>query len=598
MKHRFLRSSVSLLLAAGLLFGLLPVLASETFAALVAAVLPGGENAALEELRTMIVSGRAGVATVDTSGVTIGTGTSIFKENRSSDPDSYGQAQTTFEGSTVGSVYDYLTVGPNDEVYLNGVSLRQGVVLYFTLNSGVSLSGAELQIGLHKLDTEALYGFAQDTGGVLYQSGCEDGISKWLPVNTNISSTAEQYYHIDLSACKYDRDKERYELILYADQGMISLTNVKYSGITITATDGAPCTLAYDSKGALVRLEESGVAATWTAVENAEAYPDFVSVSAQMISRTMMLPQQDHGAVITPDEPEDPDDPTEAVTPPETDKPPAPAETIEPAEPTVTAEPTEPTEPTEPGAPTEPTETAESTEPTEPSESVGSSEPTEPSESIEPTETVKPAEPTEPDKPTESHEPTEPEDPIDVPEFTDVKGTWYADTVTALAAKGVIKGYEDGTFRGGDTLTRAEFVTLIVRAFDLTAAKDYQSPFNDVDGWAKEFIDAAASCGIVNGIAGTVFAPNDPITREQMMTIFYRVQCRCGLTLPELEKVPVLRDLDKVSTWAKPAVTALVSTGLIRGDDHNDLLPQSNTTRAEAATVLYRLLTAAEAQRR
>lgn len=520
--------------------------------------LPNEKNATLEELRSMIVSNRAGVATVDTTGITIGTGTSTFTENRNSALYPYGESPTTFVGNTVGSVYDYLTAGPNNEVYLNGISLRQGIVLYFTLNEGVSLSDAELQIGLHKLDAKAINGgFEQDTDGALYQSGYENSTYKWLPVNTNISSATEQYYRIDLSACKYDEAKGRYELILYADQGMVSLTNVKYSGITIAATDGTPCTFGYNSLGTLVRLDESGESSggeeskTWVAVENAAAYPDFASVSEQMASRNMMLTKQDPETVITPGAPEKPDAPTEATDP---------SEAPEPSEATETTGPSETVEPTEPSVPDEPSASERPTESTEPSK------------------------------------PTEPTEPIDVPAFTDVKDTWYADTVNALAAKGVIKGYEDGTFRGDNSLTRAEFVTLIVRAFGFTAAKDYQSPFTDVDGWAKEYIDAAASCGIVNGIAGTIFAPDDPITREQMMTILYRVQCCCELTLPALEEVPALKDLDEVSAWAQPAVQALISTGLIRGDDNNALLPQNKTTRAEAATVLFRLLEAAEKQ--
>ena len=585
--------------------------------------LPNEKNATLEELRSMIVSNRAGVATVDTTGITIGTGTSTFTENRNSALYPYGETPTTFEGNTVGSVYDYLTVGPNNEVYLDGISLKQGIVLYFTLNEGVSLSDAELQIGLHKLDAKAINGgFEQDSDGALYQSCYENSTYKWLPVNTSISSATEQYYRIDLSACKYDADKGRYELILYADQGMISLTNVKYCGITIAKTDGTPCTFAY-SQGTLVRLEENNESGEgqeskgWVKADNADAYPDFASVSEQMASRTMMLPKQDPETVITPGNPEMPDDPSETedpTEPTETVKPTEPTETAKPTEPTETAKPTEPTETAKPTEPTEtvnPTEPTETDKPTEPTETVKPTEPTETDKPTEPTETAKPTEPTETDKPTEPTEPskpteptepskptepTEPTEPIDVPEFTDVKGTWYADTVNALAAKGVIKGYEDGTFRGDNSLTRAEFVTLIVRAFGFTAAKDYQSPFTDVDGWAKEYIDAAASCGIVNGIAGTIFAPDDPITREQMMTILYRVQRCCELTLPELEEVPALKDLDEVSAWAKPAVEALISTGLIRGDDHNELLPQNKTTRAEAATVLFRLLEAAERQ--
>lgn len=502
-------------------------------------------NATVEELRTMIVSNRAGVAAVDKNGVTIGTGTSTFTENRNNALYPFGEDVDTFDGNTVNSVYDYLTVGPNNEVYLDGISLRQGIVLYFQLNQNVSIQEADLQIGLHKLDAMALYGFEKDVDGVLYQSGYENEEYKWLPVNTSISSATEQYYRIDLSACKYDADKGRYELVLYADAGMISLTNIKYTGISIVATDGEPCTFAYDSTGTLVRLEEGGEATeskSWVAVDNAEDYPDFDSISKQMASRSIILTPEDPQTVITPSNPEQPN---------------------------------EPTEPTEPTDPTDPTES------------------TNPTESTDPTESTEPTEPTEPTDPTD---PTEPTEPDETPTFTDVEGTWYEDTVTELAAKGIINGYPDGTFRGDTSLTRAEFVALIVRACDLKAAENKTTPFTDIDGWAEEYITIAASCGIVNGVTATTFAPDDTITREQMMTILYRVQTYCKLTLPKLEETPSFKDMDKVSDWAKPAVQALTATGLICGDENHYLHPQGNTTRAEAATVLYRLLEVIEKQ--
>ena len=81
-----------------------------------------------------------------------------------------------------------------------------------------------------------------------------------------------------------------------------------------------------------------------------------------------------------------------------------------------------------------------------------------------------------------------------------------------------------------------------------------------------------------------------------MMTIIYRVQRYCKLTLPKLDQVPTFKDQADVSDWASASVNALVSTGLICGDETNNLRPQGKTTRAECATVLYRLLASIEKQ--
>ena len=107
--------------------------------------------------------------------------------------------------------------------------------------------------------------------------------------------------------------------------------------------------------------------------------------------------------------------------------------------------------------------------------------------------------------------------------FTDVQaGDWYAGAVEALAGLGAISGYEDGTFRPNNEITRAEFVAIAV-AF--TTLRSGDSGFSDVpeDFWGADAIYTATSLGWISGMGDNRFAPNEPITRAQAVSIINKM---------------------------------------------------------------------------
>ena len=99
--------------------------------------------------------------------------------------------------------------------------------------------------------------------------------------------------------------------------------------------------------------------------------------------------------------------------------------------------------------------------------------------------------------------------------FTDVAGNWPLSEIETLAALGDVTGYPDGTFRPNATITRAEFVAVLVRTLKVPARSG--SVFADAKGnWAEGYISTAAADGIVTGCDKEHFGPGAPITREQM----------------------------------------------------------------------------------
>src|SRR5699024_5034216 len=117
--------------------------------------------------------------------------------------------------------------------------------------------------------------------------------------------------------------------------------------------------------------------------------------------------------------------------------------------------------------------------------------------------------------------------PVTDGSFSDVSaGAWYATEVNTLVELDVLSGYEDGTFRPNNAVTRAEFVTAVCKCFDLTDGAD--SGFSDVSGWASGYINAAVERGWIVGMGDGTFQPNANLTRAQVTPILNKALERTG----------------------------------------------------------------------
>jgi len=99
---------------------------------------------------------------------------------------------------------------------------------------------------------------------------------------------------------------------------------------------------------------------------------------------------------------------------------------------------------------------------------------------------------------------------------------WFNNAISTLANGGILTGYADGTFKPNANITRAEFATMAVRFF--SSSYDGEDLFPDINKhWAKDYINTAAKEGIINGYEDGTFRPDQPITRAEAMTIVNRV---------------------------------------------------------------------------
>lgn len=176
--------------------------------------------------------------------------------------------------------------------------------------------------------------------------------------------------------------------------------------------------------------------------------------------------------------------------------------------------------------------------------------------------------------------------------FTDLDAhAWYHEAVDYAISHSLMNGYGNGIFGPGDTLTRAMLAQILYN-LEGGVLVNYLMQYNDIpaDEWYTEAVRWATSEGIVSGYGNGVFAPNDPITREQLAVMLYRYeQSKVGVTeawMPQLSYT----DITEVSDWAYDAMGWCTTNGIIEGKGNGILDPKGKATRAEVAAMLMRFL--------
>lgn len=165
--------------------------------------------------------------------------------------------------------------------------------------------------------------------------------------------------------------------------------------------------------------------------------------------------------------------------------------------------------------------------------------------------------------------------------FTDVnKGDWYYEVVSELTDKGIINGYEDGTFKPYKPVTLAEFLTLMNNTIGVKQAPDAKDPFN----WFNPTFDELRRRGmdIIEGVQD----PDYEAMREEIAEFL-----SVGLQKLKNEKADFTRpkdikDFDKIPKEYQPYVAHLVNAGYIKGDQNNNFNGKQQLTRAETAVII------------
>ena len=167
---------------------------------------------------------------------------------------------------------------------------------------------------------------------------------------------------------------------------------------------------------------------------------------------------------------------------------------------------------------------------------------------------------------------------------------WAREPICKLAEMGVLRGKEYRLFYPNDNITREEFVKMLTVAYKLNI-ENKTDKFTDVnaDDWFMPYVAAALENGIVNGVSDDMFGTGQNITRQDLAVMAYNAALKNGVEF-NTEDVQKFSDDDKISDYAKTAVYALKSQDIVNGIDGKNFAPQDTATRAEAAKILYALI--------
>lgn len=171
--------------------------------------------------------------------------------------------------------------------------------------------------------------------------------------------------------------------------------------------------------------------------------------------------------------------------------------------------------------------------------------------------------------------------------FTDIEAHWAKSQITDWVGKELIKGYSDGSFKPNNNITRAEFMAMVNRAFgyekkDIVTVKDVPT-----GAWYYEEVAKARAARYISGYEDGTIRPDNPITRAEAAAIIMRIK---GLTANS-DVAAKFVDASAVPGWSRGAVGSVAKAGIMGGYPDGSFKAQNFITRAEAVVALNKALT-------
>ena len=188
---------------------------------------------------------------------------------------------------------------------------------------------------------------------------------------------------------------------------------------------------------------------------------------------------------------------------------------------------------------------------------------------------------------------------LDYP-FTDIADSGYRYYISLGQAVGIVNGYPDGTFRPSNSVTRAQYITMLYNMFGKPEVIIPGLLFNDTGSISAPYLDAVkwgVAAGIINGYSDNTFRPDQDITRAQMAAFSYRLMMLiAGGEAPDDYKKPYgFKDEASIEAHFVDAVNVCANMGIITGFDTNNdgvgdtFYPNATANRGQAATIIVRV---------
>ncbi len=177
--------------------------------------------------------------------------------------------------------------------------------------------------------------------------------------------------------------------------------------------------------------------------------------------------------------------------------------------------------------------------------------------------------------------------------YTDIKEKyWASKAIIFLTKKGIIKGYPDNTFRPDETVTRAEFVTMLVKLLNMNSSTEAKLPYSDMSKkhWAYKNIKISNDAGLIKGYPDGTFKPENTVKKAEVMSIISKIS-NINYNLSNKEVNAVLNsyfDKDYIPKWAVLSTAKALKENLVSNHAFSEfVLADKNSTRSEVASMLY-----------
>ncbi|MEI8216299.1 MAG: S-layer homology domain-containing protein [Eubacteriales bacterium] len=166
---------------------------------------------------------------------------------------------------------------------------------------------------------------------------------------------------------------------------------------------------------------------------------------------------------------------------------------------------------------------------------------------------------------------------------TDISDTWAKNQIQAWVDKGIVSCFPDGTFKPEQAITRAEFMTLVNKAFGYTA--EVPISFADVkdDTWYASVVRKAMAAGYISGYADNTIKPENTISREEAATMMMKI----AKLQANVDGVSMMGDFGSM-TWSSGSVGAVATASMMKGYSDGNFKPMALLSRAEAVVALDR----------
>jgi len=472
------------------------------------AYLDNEQGADILQIHDQIEAGKMTATEVNAEEVKLGTGFSSFSENRNNN---------FIHGNKVDSIEAYSTIGPNNELYLDGLSLTQALGFYVKPDDSVPMTERTLQIGVRALDANALHGYTtvvyESVPIDLLQSNDNGGSPAWTKL-ASVTSGTEQYYVIDPTLCTYDAGKGAYLVMLRPQNGMVSLTGLKVKGYTLLpifdqtrVSYGADGKLTDDSIDVVNGMLEQFVPVTTSNVV-VEARSAANGTTAIVIGQGDPADETPSGSSDT-ELPIDPIEPTPDPVDPKPDDP-------------------KPDDPAQPDVPEKEPAFAD----------IAGQWYESYVELVAEAGIIKGYD--DGLFHGDNHVTREEfaamlvralglTDNGKACAFTDISGRWSEESIRIAAQNGLVNGVNATTFAPDAEITRQEMMTMIARALkatglNVTGSDDLSgyADANEVSGWALSSVRTLVASGIISGDNGKL-NPTGTCTRSEAAAVFSRL---------------------------------------------------------------------------